>query len=247
MKLQNVMLSNQQNFESSRRKINIATDIEPSIIHKLNFDYYKSYFKNKDVLDIGCWSGQFEKLAAPITKKMIGIDPGVEAIKVANEIVKLAKFYVMHAERLKFKRNSFDTVSMFEVIEHVPKGSEEEILKKINYILKPKGTLIITTPNAHFLSIVLDPAFFLFKHRHYKAEYLIELMLKSGFSIKELKYRGGLVGLLSDNLHIVWKYIIGNNLPKFLQFNKLISHEYKSKGYATIHLVAQKNNTKTSK
>jgi SAM-dependent methyltransferase len=45
---------------------------------------------------------------------------------------------------IPFPDNYFDNVVSFEVFEHVP--NPEAMLKELNRVLKPKGTLLVTTP-----------------------------------------------------------------------------------------------------
>lgn len=50
---------------------------------------------------------------------------------------------------LKMPENSYELALASEIIEHIPKAHGEILLKNIAKILKPKGILIISTPNKY--------------------------------------------------------------------------------------------------
>ncbi len=54
-----------------------------------------------------------------------------------------------------FDDESFDCLVSAEVLEHVP--SPYNTLREYNRVLKDSGTLIITTPNSHYLARVIYP------------------------------------------------------------------------------------------
>lgn len=228
--------------ESTRRKVNLNFDKNPSFHHKYNVIFSLPYIKNKKVLDIGCWTGQFEQVASKYTKQIIGIDPGVEAIKSAKKLVPKAKFFVGDALNLNFPNKSFDTVTIMDVIEHIPKGTELKCLREVKRVLKPSGHIIISTPNAHILSILLDPAYFLIGHRHYSFQTLNKLLTKSGFEVIKTEKIGGTVRMFTALVESVTKHLFKSKLtiPRFIE--KLIKLEYNSKfAFAEINIVAKLN------
>jgi ubiquinone/menaquinone biosynthesis C-methylase UbiE len=225
--------------ESIRRKVNLDFDLKPSFHHIFNVNFSLPYIKDKKVLDIGCWTGQFEKVASKYTKEIWGIDPGIEAIKIAKGLVPDAEFKVGNALHLKFKNNSFETVTILDVIEHIPKNTEEKCLKEIKRVLKPNGHLIISTPNAHLLSILLDPAFFLLDHRHYSEKKLKNLLINSGFKVIKIKKTGGIMRMTTSIIQTVYKHLFKKKfiMPNWLQ--KKINNEYTRHGFAEIHIIAK--------
>jgi 2-polyprenyl-3-methyl-5-hydroxy-6-metoxy-1,4-benzoquinol methylase len=227
--------------ESTRRKVNLDFDQEPSFHHKFNLKFALPYIKHKKVLDIGCWTGQFEMLAASHAKEIWGIDPGVEAIKMAKKLIPKANFKTGNALDLKFKNKYFDTVTLMDVIEHIPKGTEEKCIKEINRVLKPNGHLIISTPHSHPLSTFLDPAYYLIGHRHYSENFLKMLLENNNFKIVKIKKTGRVYRILTTLMEYFFKHILKAkfNIPKWLK-NK-IKDEYKSKNaFAQINVVAIK-------
>lgn len=228
--------------ESTRRKVNLDFDQKPSFHHIFNVKFSLPYIKNKKVLDIGCWTGQFEQIACKYTKQIVGIDPGVEAIKTAKRLVPKAKFFVGDALNLKFKDNSFNTVTIMDVIEHIPKGTEIRCLKEIKRVLKPNGYLIISTPYAHPLSILLDPASFLIGHRHYSESQLKNYLKNIGFKTIEIEYTGGMFTMLNAIIETTYKHLFKKKfiMPNWLQIK--INNEYTKRGFAEIHIIAEVDN-----
>lgn len=201
--------------------------------------------RNKKVLDIGCGFGWFELNALKKDVKQIaGIEISPLDLKTAKENIrdKRASFKIGGALKLPFKDNYFDTVVAWEVIEHIPKNTEDKMFKEVYRVLKNKGTFYLSTPYGSFISKYLDPAYWIIGHRHYSKEKLINLGDKSGFEVSEIYLKGrwwGLINLL--NLYIA-KWIFRRG-PFFE--DKLIAkedREYKlNKGFMGIFVKYRKN------
>lgn len=197
--------------------------------------------KNKVIVDIGCSNGLVASELLPLEpKKYIGIDPSPKAIKEAQENIKAAEFYISSAERIPLRDQKADIVLMFDVIEHTPKGTEPEVLKEAARVLKRGGVLLLSTPNFHFLTNILDPAWFL-GHRHYKLEQLKKLIDGSGFKVQNIEVRGG----LWFSIYLLWiytfKWIFGVKVPrnKFLEVKD--DKQFNRKGIHTIFVLGVKN------
>lgn len=95
------------------------------------------------LLDVGCGTGDFLKVAANSGWEIAGIEPNEQARNIAN---KKTNNSVKSTEQLfKFKEGSFDVITLWHVLEHLPNLDEHfSIFKKL---LKPDGTLIIAVPN----------------------------------------------------------------------------------------------------
>lgn len=227
--------------EEARRIINLRFDDNPSIHHKFNLKIAKPYIINKNVLDVGCWSGQFEHLSVGVVNSIVGIDPGKEAIAYAKEKIPQAKFKVGNALNLKFADKSFEAVIFVEVIEHLPKGAEKKALKEIYRVLKPGGYLILSTPNNHPLSIFMDPAYFLIGHRHYSMKRVEKMLASSGFNVVNKYQTGGVIRLVTTLLDTIAKHLLNKKIkyPKWVKAT--IRKEYHKGGFVTNHVIAVKN------
>ena len=97
----------------------------------------------KYLLDVGCGTGDFLEVAQQNNWTVSGIEPNVDARDIANKKVNDAVFKI--EQLLKFEAHSFDVITLWHVLEHLPKLEEHvSIFKKL---LKPNGTLIIAVPN----------------------------------------------------------------------------------------------------
>ncbi|WP_242203311.1 class I SAM-dependent methyltransferase [Aestuariivivens insulae] len=99
--------------------------------------------KSKTLLDVGCGTGDFLKVAQQNQWMVSGIEPNEQARGIAN---KKNNNSVYDTEQLyKFESNSFDVITLWHVLEHLPNLKDQiTLLKKL---LKPKGTLIVAVPN----------------------------------------------------------------------------------------------------
>lgn len=105
-------------------------------------------------LDIGCADGR--KLRHIVTRaegvtEVLAIEPSEPLCKEARERVKeLPHVRVEHAtladlEKTGAEENSFDTVTLLEVLEHIE--DQAAVIKKIFRYLRPGGVFICSTPN----------------------------------------------------------------------------------------------------
>ncbi len=103
--------------------------------------------KNKRVLEIGCGAGggtlYLKSILEP--KEIIGVDISKTAVEKAQKKGINAHTINVSEEKLPFKNETFDLVVTFEVIEHV--FDTGAFIEEINRVLKPGGTLFISTPN----------------------------------------------------------------------------------------------------
>jgi 2-polyprenyl-3-methyl-5-hydroxy-6-metoxy-1,4-benzoquinol methylase len=107
--------------------------------NKLNL--INSHQPNKGrILDIGAGTGDFLSVAKKDGWQTIGVEPSTKAKSIA--INKGVSFVELTTE---LENNSFDVISMWHVLEHVPDLDKQ--IKELKRLLKPTGTLIIAVPN----------------------------------------------------------------------------------------------------
>lgn len=149
-------------------------------------------------------------------------------------------FYAGDALNLPFENDTFDTVCMFDVIEHVPKNTEDKVFSEVSRVLKPGGKFYLSTPNAHILSIISDPAYFLIKHRHYNPDFLCDMALKYKLVHMKKCIRGGFYDMFFIvNLYIAkWIFRRKAFLENF--FKNKCAIEYKKKGFMTVFIEYEK-------
>ncbi len=229
---------------------NIANE-KPNDILVGRTEYISNYFidktdiENKNVLEIGCGFGWFlYNILKYNPKSFSGLENSEDKINNLKNFFKDKRclFYVGDALNLPFENNTFDTVCMFDVIEHLPKNTENIVFSEIARVLKPKGKLYLSTPNNHILSIIFDPAYFLIKHRHYNIDFLCNMAKKFNLN-PEIRY---IKGRFYEILYILNLYIskwIFRRKPFLENFFKIKSTtEYKKDGFMTIFIRYIKNN-----
>jgi 2-polyprenyl-3-methyl-5-hydroxy-6-metoxy-1,4-benzoquinol methylase len=128
------------------------TDNKRSLFEKL-YHFIKSIaLKNKlnlinslqpqkgRILDIGAGTGEFLSVAKNDGWQTIGVEPSDRAKAIAKN-----KGVSFVEETSELENHSFDVISMWHVLEHVPDLDKQ--IKELKRLLKPKGTLIIAVPN----------------------------------------------------------------------------------------------------
>ena len=99
--------------------------------------------ESKQLLDIGCGTGDFLATAQKDGWQVTGVEPDQQARQIANSKTNNAVFDIKHLESLQ--QNSFDVITLWHVLEHLPQL--EMHIKLLQYLLKPNGTLVIAVPN----------------------------------------------------------------------------------------------------
>lgn len=94
-------------------------------------------------LDIGCGTGDVLKAAKTSGWQITGIEPNVNARDIANSKTDNRVFDI--SELNKLPEHSFDIISLWHVLEHLP--NLEEHVQLFKKLLKPNGKLIIAVPN----------------------------------------------------------------------------------------------------
>lgn len=167
--------------------------------------------KGRDVLDIGCGFGWFELFAlARGVHTIAGIEITGRDLETARANVRASnvQFQVASATKLPFADDSFDTVVCWEVLEHIPAGTEPQAFHEIARVLRPEGHLYLSTPHASLSARVFDPAWWLVGHRHYATCDLERLAMDADLSVDWLEVRGGPVLIASIlNLYVAkWAF-----------------------------------------
>lgn len=92
------------------------------------------------ILDIGAGVGDFLTVAKNDGWETIGIEPSDKAKAIAKN--KGVSFVESLSE---LESNSFDVITMWHVLEHVP--DLENQIKELKRLIKPTGTVIVAVPN----------------------------------------------------------------------------------------------------
>ena len=92
------------------------------------------------ILDIGAGTGDFLNVAKQNGWETIGVEPSDKAKAIA-----LKKEVPFVEETTSLESHSFDVITMWHVLEHVPDLDSQ--IKELKRLLKPNGSLIVAVPN----------------------------------------------------------------------------------------------------
>jgi len=140
----------------------------------------KKFKQQGKLLDFGCGEGWFLEYAKKYYN-VAGYEPTTSLAKSTSQNLKI-KVELNHN---KFKSKSFDIITSFDVIEHVPKP--KETFQVYSRLLKKGGILLIYTPNANSIAFeymkekqnLVSPPI----HLHYFNKKSIELLGDKKFSL----------------------------------------------------------------
>lgn len=141
-------------------------------------NYINRFLKKKrvNILDIGCGTGmnleQLKKYGA-----IYGLDNSEEAIKFCRKRG-LQNIKLGIAEKMPYKSNFFDLITMLDVLEHT---NDNKTLKEAYRILKKDGLLIITVPAFSWLWSEWDKI--LHHRKRYSKKSIAELLKDSNLAV----------------------------------------------------------------
>ncbi|MES2545337.1 MAG: class I SAM-dependent methyltransferase [Bacteroidota bacterium] len=112
---------------------NIALKNKLNLINKL-------HSQKGNLLDIGAGTGDFLTVAKNNGWNTTGIEPNENARSIAQN-----KGVSFVENTIGLENNSFDIITMWHVLEHVPNLDNQ--IKELRRLIKPNGTIIIAVPN----------------------------------------------------------------------------------------------------
>lgn len=115
--------------------------------HFVRYVYAREFCRGQRVLDTGCGVGYGSANVAEVASSVVGIDSDAGAVGFARRHYGRpnATYLVGDCQNLPFQSQSFDVVTSFELIEHLPDA--QRYLEEVRRVLKENGTLVVSTPN----------------------------------------------------------------------------------------------------
>jgi SAM-dependent methyltransferase len=171
-----------------------------AILHSISSAWSGEASAGKRLLDLSCGGGHTSEMLAQLGFQVIATDYGVPR-PMSNGIARVADVDLNCF--LPFQSASFDGVDLIEVIEHIE--NQPQLVREINRVLKPGGTLLVSTPNVlnvmsrvrflftGFLRGRVRPAHYMSKPARAPNIYLLHfyelyyLLFHYGFKIVELR------------------------------------------------------------
>jgi len=189
-----------------KNKLNLINSLQP---------------KKGRILDIGAGTGEFLSVAKNDGWQTIGVEPSERAKAIAKN-----KGVSFVEETSELENYSFDVISMWHVLEHVPDLDKQ--IKELKRLLKPTGTLIVAVPNfksfdakhygkfwaafdvpIHFWHFSKTAIKLLFEKEEMKLEKVLPMKFDSFYvSLLSEKYKSGKMNFISaffNGLQSNWK------------------------------------------
>ncbi len=101
----------------------------------------------RSLLDIGCGEGDMTSAISEVVEYVVAVDIDDKALETARERFGWQVELVQaSAEMLPFRNSSFESVSMLELLEHMPKESQLASVAEADRVLTKGGTILISIP-----------------------------------------------------------------------------------------------------
>jgi 2-polyprenyl-3-methyl-5-hydroxy-6-metoxy-1,4-benzoquinol methylase len=147
--------------------------------------YLRYFQKGGLILDVGCGRGEFLEILKQNHIKAEGVDSDPAMIEVCHK-KNLKAFHSSAMEYLSDKKEVYDGIFASHVLEHMSGDSVVEFLKRCHRSLKPRGKLVVITPNPENLQVLTCTFWLDLTHRRpYPLMLLKALLEESGFRIED--------------------------------------------------------------
>jgi SAM-dependent methyltransferase len=156
-----------------------GTEISSEQLERMSHRYHwaAQYCQGKDVLEVGCGSGQGLGLLLQIAKSVEAGDYSETVLRIPREHygdrLALREF---DAQSLPYADGSKDVIILFETIYYVPDA--RRFVAECRRVLRPGGAVLIATANKDLPDFNPSPL----SHKYYGAVELKELFAGAGFS-----------------------------------------------------------------
>lgn len=190
------------------------------------------YSTAKNILDIGCGTGDFLAYCKSLNWNTLGLEPDQSARNIAIESNLIEAKPLNHLYAVE--ENKFDVISMWHVLEHVYNLNED--IEQYKKILKKDGVLIVAVPNCsskdaeHYGAnwAAYDLPIHLY---HFRPKNMKELFSNHGMEVVEIlpmKYDAYYISMVSE------KYKGGNIFSGFFNgFKSNLAANAKNNKYSS--------------
>lgn len=119
--------------------------------------HYKKDIEGTKVLDYGCGPGFIVDRFLEKNADVYGVDMSPETVRSLNERIKDNPHFrgceIFDGSELPFPDDTFDVITVTEVVEHLLPHHIDIVLSELKRVLKPDGIMLMTTPNEEDFSI----------------------------------------------------------------------------------------------
>jgi 2-polyprenyl-3-methyl-5-hydroxy-6-metoxy-1,4-benzoquinol methylase len=190
--------------------------------NKLNLINKQQSQKGK-ILDIGAGTGDFLLTAKNDDWETVGVEPSDRAKEIAK------KKGISFVEQIsELENHSFDVITMWHVLEHVPDLQLQ--IQELKRLLKPTGTLIIAVPN----------------FKSYDAKYYNEFWAAYDVPIHFWHFSKKAIKSLFENVDMKLEKVLPMKFDSF--YVSLLSEKYKTgkMNFVRAFFIGLKSNLKAS-
>jgi SAM-dependent methyltransferase len=151
-------------------------------LRKFHFD------PDSAALDVGCGTGGMLTLLSEFSSRVVGLDRSPTALELAGRKLPGAELHGADANALarEFAPDSFDLVTLFNVLYHEWIDSESDVLRQVCRILKPGGLILIT--EAAFPSLTRRHDRLAMGARRYTLRRMQDLLIGAGLEWRDGTY-----------------------------------------------------------
>jgi len=143
-------------------------ELHAAMLRKLERLFRAHIPEGARVLDAGCGRSLFTEIRPDWPFRIVAGDVELDLLRERRALFPQVTWVVAGAQPLPFADRSFDAVFAGELIEHLPDAALG--LAEFHRVLRPGGTLILTTPNRLRLANAVDGS-----ERPYSPDHLSEL------------------------------------------------------------------------
>jgi 2-polyprenyl-3-methyl-5-hydroxy-6-metoxy-1,4-benzoquinol methylase len=151
---------------------------------RLLSDFVKRLPANAKVLDAGCGAGIPISLILSERFNVVGVDFSQAQIELAKKNVLNAEFLCEDMTKLSFPENTFDGITSYYAIIHIPREEHQPLLANFHRMLKPGGIALLCL-GAEDLIDDIDENYLGTRMywSHYDTETYLRMLKDCGFSI----------------------------------------------------------------
>lgn len=177
-----------------------TTQVAPSVL-----EFITSHAGDK-ILDLGCGTGGYGLRLKDLGYQVVGVDINPKYVRIAKDLG--LEVYHSRGAKFAFSDNSFDTVMLIEVLEHLSEKRAFNLLKECFRITKKN--VLITTPNNKYqedlgkVGLTFTHLFDL-DHKQFFTKELLEKLLKKFSALVEV-----------TESEPIYPHLLLSTLPKFV-------------------------------
>jgi SAM-dependent methyltransferase len=151
--------------------------------HEVAYSALLPFCAGATVIDAGCGEGYGSDRIAGVARSVVGVDYDPATVAHLARTYPRVRAVRGNLVALPFAAGSADVVASLQVIEHL--WDQPAFLAECRRVLRPAGTLLLTTPNRLTFSpgnVALNP----FHVRELSPDELVELIEDAGFEVSRL-------------------------------------------------------------